>query len=117
MFDSAEPDRIIKKLASETAGMGVCAKNLVAGSVGWKCEDCAKDPCSIICQDCFEKGDHEGHRAWLNTNVSGCCDCGDPDIWESTGFCSQHKGIVASTESILMELPPELKDRATETFY
>ena len=62
--------------------MGVCAKILKAGDVAWKCEDCEKDPTCIICQECFEKSNHKGHRVWLKTNVGGCCDCGDIDGWE-----------------------------------
>ena len=96
--------------------MGVCAKPLKAGDVAWKCEDCEKDRSCIICQECFQKGDHKGHRVWLKTNVGGCCDCGDPDGWEEKGFCSDHKGFEASSESMLKSLPPYIKDSASHCF-
>jgi hypothetical protein len=96
--------------------VGVCAKPLKAGDVAWKCEDCEKDPTCIICNDCFKKGDHTGHRVWLKTSVSGCCDCGDPDAWEEKGFCKDHKGFAASVDQILEGLPPYIKESAPLCF-
>lgn len=96
-------------LKSSESGKGVCAKTLSYGDVAWKCETCEKDPTCIICQDCFEKGDHKGHRVWLKRNVSGCCDCGDPDAWAEEGFCTKHKGYVASIDTLLEQLPPFIK--------
>lgn len=116
LYNSLKPEEVTVQLASQAAGMGVCAKTLKAGDVAWKCEDCEKDPTCIICQECFEKGDHKGHRTWLKTNVSGCCDCGDPDGWAEEGFCTDHKGFAASSESMLKSLPAELKTRAVQVF-
>ena len=65
---------------------------------------CEKDPTCIICQECFEKSDHSGHEIFLKRNVSGCCDCGDSDAWDSAGFCSSHKGYSESVE--IKPLPP-----------
>lgn len=96
-------------LKNSESGKGVCAKTLSYGDVAWKCETCEKDPTCIICQDCFEKGDHKGHKIWLKRNVSGCCDCGDPDAWAEEGFCSKHKGYVASIDTLLEQLPPFIK--------
>ena len=61
--------------------MGVCAKTLEAGDIAWRCLDCEKDPTCILCQDCFKKSDHEGHRVELNRICDGCCDCGDPEAF------------------------------------
>ena len=33
-------------------------------------------------------------------NVSGCCDCGDPDSWNIEGNCPDHKGILTTFEEI-----------------
>jgi hypothetical protein len=46
---------------------------------------------------------------WLKRNVSGCCDCGDPDAWAEDGFCTKHKGYAASSEVLLDKLPPFIK--------
>jgi hypothetical protein len=116
LYGNADHRKVVKQLASGFKSMGVCAKPLKAGDVAWKCEDCEKDPTCIICQDCFDKGDHKGHRVWLKTNVGGCCDCGDPDGWDEKGFCSNHKGFAASTENMLLSLPPYLKEAAPYCF-
>ena len=86
---------------ASSGGKGVCAKTLSHGDVAWKCETCEKDPTCIICQECFELGDHKGHKVWLKRNVGGCCDCGDPDAWAESGFCKKHKGYEASADTLL----------------
>ena len=116
LYGSTDYKNVVKQLASGFKGMGVCAKPLKAGDVAWKCEDCEKDKSCIICQDCFNKGDHKGHRVWLKTNVGGCCDCGDPDGWDEKGFCSDHKGFEASSEAMLKSLPPYIIDAAPHCF-
>ena len=97
--------------------LGVCAKVLKSGvDVAWKCEDCEKDPTCIICKECFEKSDHTGHRVWLKTNVSGCCDCGDPEAWDPKGCCPDHKGIDSSKGKALDALPPRIRENAPIVF-
>ena len=96
--------------------LGVCAKEIKAGDVAWKCEDCEKDPTCIICLDCFNGSNHEGHRTWLNTHVTGCCDCGDPEGWDPKGTCTKHKGFDSSKEEALGVLPDSVRDRAPAVF-
>lgn len=52
------------------------------------------DNTCIICKECFENGDHSGHRTVLQKGCSGCCDCGDPEAWKKEGFCKDHKGFL-----------------------
>ena len=106
----------VKKLKSATEGMGVCAKVFKKGDIAWRCQDCEKDETCVMCQSCYEKSDHEGHRVWLNTEVGGCCDCGDPDSFIPSAFCSDHKGFEASTEAMLATLTPYLKESAPKVF-
>ena len=40
----------------------MCGKILRHGDIGVKCLDCEDDHTCIICQECFKKGNHEGHR-------------------------------------------------------
>jgi E3 ubiquitin-protein ligase UBR1 len=53
---------------------------------------------------------------WLKRNVSGCCDCGDPDAWNEKGFCTKHKGYSASSEVLLEQLPVYIKKAAGFVF-
>ena len=96
--------------------MGICAKQMKPGDVAWRCLDCEKDPTCIICKDCFEKADHEGHRVQLKRNVGGCCDCGDPEAWDQEHFCSDHKGYGQKPDDILKKLPKGVKQSADLAF-
>lgn len=76
-----------------SGGTRVCGKILTSKDVAFKCLDCELDPTCIICLECFEKGNHKGHRIFLKKNVSGMCDCGDLEAWKENGFCDDHKGF------------------------
>jgi hypothetical protein len=43
------------------------------------------DKTCIICQECFEKSNHENHRVMKQIGVNGCCDCGDEEAWKKQG--------------------------------
>ena len=66
--------------------------------------------------ECFQASNHEGHRTWLKTNVSGCCDCGDPEGWDMAGACDKHKGIDSSKEEALSALPTYVVEKAPAIF-
>ncbi len=79
--------------------------------------DCEKDPTCIICQSCFEKGNHTGHRIQLKRNVGGCCDCGDPEAWDQDHFCEDHKGVNNfNTEEIISKIPEDIKNSSECAF-
>jgi len=65
------------------------------------------DPTCIICLECFEKSDHEGHRIRLQRGAAGCCDCGDTTAWKEEGFCCDHKGYPEYTHEQILELLPK----------
>ena len=52
----------------------------------------------------------------LRSNVTGCCDCGDPEGWDMKGACSTHKGIDSSKEQALSALPASVLERAPHVF-
>lgn len=60
------------------------------------------DPTCIICKECFENSNHKGHRFQIKPNVSGMCDCGDPEAWKEQGNCSKHGGFLEE-DNILSE--------------
>lgn len=44
-----------------------------------------------LCADCFKKGNHEGHDFnMFRSQAGGACDCGDPNVMKSPGFCLNH---------------------------
>ena len=116
LFGSGDPKHAIRQFQKTNPGPScVCAKTLNPGDVAWKCETCEKDPTCIICEACFEKGDHTGHRCSLKRNVGGCCDCGDPDGWDVAGFCSDHKGYTTEIgEKLRSELSDYMKSSAPQ---
>lgn len=45
----------------------------------------------MICNECYQASNHEGHDVYFyHSVVGGCCDCGDADAWSSKGFCTTH---------------------------
>ena len=68
----------------------------------------------VICQDCFEKGDHKNHKGVrLNRQISGgICDCGDPDSWKESGFCSDHIGYEGCIGEMLEKVPANYQKQA-----
>lgn len=81
---------------------GVCGKKMTLNDVGYSCLDCQMDPTCIICKECFENSNHKGHRFQIKPNVSGMCDCGDPEAWKEQGNCSKHGGFLEE-DNILSE--------------
>jgi len=47
---------------------------------------------AVLCINCFENGDHKGHRYVKMNSGGGNCDCGNPDATLPQGFCVNHKG-------------------------
>ena len=116
LMDSQKSKKFISVLNEAFAGVsskgGVCGKVLTSADSGWKCQDCELDPTCIICSECFEKGDHKGHRIFFKKSVSGMCDCGDPEAWRLEGNCSDHSGF--TNEELV--LPKEFKENFVRGF-
>lgn len=87
-------DYIKKCYEGKDIKKGLCRKTLTFQDVGYSCLDCQKDPTCIICKECFENGDHKGHRCFLKQNIGGMCDCGDEEAWNKEGNCKNHTGYV-----------------------
>lgn len=71
---------------------GVCRKNIKGPGYSYRCLDCQYHPSSIICEECFNSGDHYGHRVFLE-GPGGVCDCGDSLSWKPSANCKKHCGI------------------------
>ncbi|EKX40376.1 hypothetical protein GUITHDRAFT_142869 [Guillardia theta CCMP2712] len=60
----------------------------------YKCLQCCADPTCCFCSKCFENSPCRklGHRTQLARSPGGgCCDCGDPEAWNPSSFCSIHQ--------------------------
>jgi DNA-directed RNA polymerase subunit RPC12/RpoP len=59
--------------------------------IGYRCFDCQIHPESLLCEDCFKRGNHDGHR-YIQLKDEGNCDCGSKDLIKEEGFCPLHTG-------------------------
>ena len=103
-------------LKSIGTGKTVCGKILKSKDIGFKCMDCELDATCIICQECFEKSNHKGHRTILQSTCSGCCDCGDREAWKEEGFCSDHSGFKGNELEKIKLLSESFKKNYFESF-
>ncbi|KAL1406424.1 E3 ubiquitin-protein ligase ubr1 [Vanrija albida] len=72
----------------------VCGKVLQRYDRTYICKTCANDTSCILCVDCFNAGNHEGHEVLfgLSYTFATVCDCGDSSAWKNNGHlgCAQH---------------------------
>ena len=76
-----------------------CCKKVVDA---WKCETCLVQYNCRICVDCFEKAKakHQGHKLIFQTEINGCCNCGDPYVISNDGACDDHKNAIDGDEAV-----------------
>jgi len=110
LFQPGEYTKLVEALKKLPLSKGVCGKALSKKDLGWFCQDCQRDAFAIICQDCFEQGNHTGHQCFLSRYVSGCCDCGDPTAINPKGFCIDHQGFIEESVASMDLLPPEFRE-------
>ncbi|KAK8896440.1 hypothetical protein M9Y10_014340 [Tritrichomonas musculus] len=108
-FDSFEEylDHLKSKLTTSACNCTWKKKTLVA-----RCLDCNNYEDSIFCLKCFLNGKHEGHTAYLMHADNGSCDCGNPALIKSSGFCSSHQH-----KFNIDELEEEEKNNLVTVFY
>ena len=68
---------------------------------------------SIMCSQCFEKSNHDGHKLKVVKKpdvACGTCDCGDIFAFNPQGFCQDHQFKKANIDDKLQsyENPPPL---------
>ncbi|PRP81502.1 E3 ubiquitin-protein ligase UBR3-like [Planoprotostelium fungivorum] len=94
-------ETILKNLEKSTTVCGVSWKR---DALIVTCKTCGLDPTCAICMPCFQNGNHEGHDYNIHSSSGGMCDCGDPQAWQTSGFCSKHSGVREEVDP--MELLP-----------
>lgn len=116
--DATCREEVLAALAA-AAPQRVCSTIFSFGDVIWKCKTCqVGDDTCVVCQACFQGGEHDGHD--LSFYISrqsdgGCCDCGDESAWAPSGFCTRH-GRMGSPVALLDSVPAQLKARAEQLF-
>ena len=67
-----------------------CTSSWTSNTLSVRCETCSNCKNSCICIKCFLNGNHEGHDVSLHYFLDGNCDCGDPSMFNPSGYCSNH---------------------------
>ena len=118
MFGAVEYEHVVKFIeTSQTNKKFVCAKIIKRGDTVFCCKDCFLHPTCIICEECFENGEHEGHRISMSKDLDGCCDCGDPESWKPSGFCKDHCGYSEEAiNQLKLKMPKKLIDNTLAVF-
>lgn len=111
-------EETLRKLAA-AAPQRVCVTTFTQGDIIWKCKTCqVGDETCVICQACFQGGDHMGHDVsfYISRQPNGgCCDCGDESAWARSGFCKRHS-CFSTTADLLASVPPPLLGAAESIF-
>ena len=104
--DGEKPDKVFKALAAKCGtAKSTCSIVWKRGSIAYRCLTCEVDPTSAVCAECFHGGQHVGHDYRLVHTSGGCCDCGDPTAWHSSGFCKHH-GLKHDADGNPLYKPP-----------
>lgn len=77
----------------------------------FKCHNCIYENNSIMCVECFEQSDHQGHIYEVVEVHGGCCDCGDEEKWDPKGFCKYH-----SNKDLVDEMKRRVDRNKLESF-
>lgn len=77
---------------SEAARGRRCGHIFKNAEAVYRCKNCEVDETCVLCSRCFNASEHEGHNISVthSSGNGGCCDCGDPEAWESPVNCAIH---------------------------
>ncbi|CCK71674.1 E3 ubiquitin-protein ligase UBR1 KNAG_0H02590 [Huiozyma naganishii CBS 8797] len=109
-----------------------CGRKFRLGEPLYRCQECGYDDTCVLCINCFNPKDHEGHHIYTdicNDFTSGICDCGDEEAWLSPLHCKAEEDgedeIMDSDdaefdeeiiESVLMEIFDYIIDLFNQNF-
>eukprot|EP01031_Cornospumella_fuschlensis_P039827 gene39827-48495_t len=109
--------RTHQQFCQEIANYGprqVCQYQFKTNDIVWICKQCQKDDTCVLCNRCYQASDHTGHEVYFyHSAAGGCCDCGDVDAWNPSGFCTMHGKRSSDPISFL---PPQLRQHACDVF-
>ena len=100
----------------ESAPGKICQHQFRRNDIVWICRTCQNDETCVQCNACFQLADHSDHEVYFyHSQAGGCCDCGDPDAWLPSGFCTKHGENNVSSEEALF-VPEDMSDLAALLF-
>lgn len=110
IFDEVAYFNDLEKARKTQITQNSCPVQFSASALAFKCYDCEADSTCVVCPECFFNANHENHKTRLIKASGGCCDCGDPQSWDTRGFCITHKDgpSVESFQESLKSLPEQL---------
>ncbi|XP_071802919.1 E3 ubiquitin-protein ligase ubr3-like isoform X2 [Asterias amurensis] len=84
-----------------------CGLVWTSNFVAYRCRTCGISPCMSICADCFHGGNHEDHDFnMFRSQAGGACDCGDPSVMRTAGFCNLHGPDKPKNHTVPSDLLP-----------
>ncbi|KAG4067769.1 hypothetical protein HA402_005541 [Bradysia odoriphaga] len=88
----AENAGLLSALGSQKKRRVTCGAVLAKGEMFYRCYTCQIRRMSVLCMDCFNRGQHENHRvAGMVAEASTWyCDCGDTLTLQESATCSKH---------------------------
>ena len=111
-----EPKKVYAKLSSSSRNR-MCGHTFGSDEIAFSCRTCRTDPSCVMCKQCFTRSNHVGHDVnFQRTTAGGCCDCGEPQAWKPSGFCSRHPGPLLKksddgqqSREAIEKLPPGIR--------
>lgn len=83
-------ERLIESGSASTPSCGHIFQN---GDIIYRCRDCTHDDTCVLCSQCFQDQDHEGHDISfsISKGSGGSCDCGEDESWKTPLSCPRHQ--------------------------
>ena len=84
-------DALFDRVRPRDSTRGLCGYLFQRHDIAFNCRTCGADDTCVVCVQCFQNGNHEGHDVLFHrTSPGGVCDCGDSEAWAPEGFCVHH---------------------------
>ena len=110
--DRARTLRELVRLSTASSKRVMCCYVFKRGDLAYNCRQCQSDETCVVCEECYRNSDHAGHDVSfqrINTDGTGCCDCGDTQAWKREGFCECH-GPMSLSEKMAGLAPPLIEN-------
>jgi len=116
LYNGLDQLEIENEIKSIYTNEGVCGKVIENGLFCYSCPVCKKINDAILCQECYQAGNHIGHNAELIRDLDyGTCDCGDFDLLKENSSCPAHAGYLDESKISHENLPIRIRENCVKT--